>query len=716
LGPSQLNMKNKFLKLNIFFLTIILTCCSLTVFAETAAISIKFGNSPGQVNPLIWGTNLVTDSDTGEGVWAPGKNDVNSEMAKIARKAGIKFLRFPGGCLAHNYNWRDGIGPAASRPEKKSIWGNNYHNKFGLAEFIKVCRALGATPIMTVSYFTESPASAAEFVEYCNGAKTTTYGALRKSHGYPEPFNIKYWEIGNEVWHGTAVPHENLPLNAVMPVEYAHRFVGFSKSMKGKDPSILIGAVGMEPGWYSLDSFALYWNRNLIEIAKPYIDFIVLHSYLPGYQTKPSSDPSGHFQALMAAPQHSAYGIKELQLLWEQKTDVYRPPLKFAFTEYHAGFLTDERFSWGGALYLADFVMMMLEPGHQVIGSNYMEHANGFWGMFKGYGPVEMRPDAQIFALLSQNVGNKILAVDITSPVYDPPDIGFIRSSNTLLAGTNTLSTEENLADDAGFEKGAFNTPWQYQAVAGATAKIDSTIKHSGKYSTRVDFDGSQDTNFFAVYQDLALKPGETYRLSGYIRTENLKDTHGVSLALMDANNWELFNIHTQFISGTNEWTWVEKTFRIPPQTSKVLLMLRRFAGEGKISGSAWFDDISIVKYKALQKNKVPLLAAFASETENGETCFLWVINRSPSLALDTTISFSGTQAPTGRYSIKTIVGNSQSETSLFASNIKTTASEQSFVAGKIQHKFEPASLTIISFKKSSRTLPAPEQLKIKAQ
>ena len=668
-------------------------------FSESATIIVDDGKNLGQVNPLIWGTNVISDSDIGEGVWDYQNYSPNDSMVKVTKEAGIRFLRFPGGCIAHNYRWKDGIGPVEARSQSESIWGHQHYNKFGIAEFIEFCRQVGAEPIITLSYFVEGPTEAADFVEYCNGLENTFFGALRKEHGYPEPFNVKYWEIGNEVWHGNSIPHNNLSLHAVSPSAYAHRFKKFYNEMKERDLSIKIGAVGFEMGLQGIDSFGMYWNRNLFEIVGNNIDFLSIHTYLPGFHTKPSSNPVAHFEALMAASWQTAHGISEIQSLWHKTLSASGmiKELKVAITEYHAGFISRERFSWGGALYLGDFLMMTLSLKNSVLGTNYMEHSNGFWGMFKGINPISKRPDAVVFMLLSQNIGKQIIPLKVSCPSFDPPDIGFVHNTKTLMSGVNALD-DINIVRDFGFENGNLAGPWHFKSIQGASAEIDSTVKHSGNNSIRVDFDGTKDINFFNVFQFVDLIPENAYRLSGYIRTENFKPYNGVSIALMDFYYYRLFNTHTQKVSGTSNWTWVEKIFKVPRAVRKPVLMLRRFEGDGKISGKAWFDNISIQKYEPHLMTKPPILSAFATKTKDGNEIILWVINRSPTKSIDTTVSFLNVKLPLNRYKLQVIVGDGVREKALFSRQMKITEQENSYAQGSMTEKIAPASLNIFTF------------------
>ena len=110
-------------------------------------------------------------------------------------------LRWPGGCFADEYHWKDGIGPIDRRPDTYCrTWYSYTSNDVGTDEFIAVCRMLGAEPSLCVNYGTGTPQEAADWVEYCNGGPDTRWGRIRAENGHAEPYNVKYWNVGNEVY------------------------------------------------------------------------------------------------------------------------------------------------------------------------------------------------------------------------------------------------------------------------------------------------------------------------------------------------------------------------------------------------------------------------------------------------------------------------------------------------------------------------------------
>ena len=115
---------------------------------------------------------------------------------------GIPVLRWPGGCFADDYHWRDGIGPVNKRPKRVNIhWGGYVeNNSFGIHEFIGLCRMIGAEPYVAGNVGSGNPEELRDWVEYCNQPTGSTLAEERAENGSPEPFNIRYWGVGNENW------------------------------------------------------------------------------------------------------------------------------------------------------------------------------------------------------------------------------------------------------------------------------------------------------------------------------------------------------------------------------------------------------------------------------------------------------------------------------------------------------------------------------------
>ncbi len=180
------------------------------------------------------------------------------------------IIRWPGGCFASPYRWKDGIGPQDKRGiYPRQIWDDLEVNSFGTDEFIRMCERIGAEPLIVVNIGTvnwnEEPdpeefmQDVLDWIEYCNGPATSEWGQVRAKNGHPEPYNVKYWEIDNETWH----------MGVSSYIEAVKRF---ALPMKKKDPTIKLAACGS-------GGFNLEWNRRMIEECAELIDYLSIHHY-----------------------------------------------------------------------------------------------------------------------------------------------------------------------------------------------------------------------------------------------------------------------------------------------------------------------------------------------------------------------------------------------------------------------------------------------------
>lgn len=173
-------------------------------------------------------------------------------VALLRDELKIKMIRYPGGCYASFYDWRDGVGPKENRPVSyDTFWGYNIINDCGTVEIVDLCHSIGAEPMFCVPVMLYNDVfNAAEWVDFCNNPNN----ARRIAYGVKEPLNVKYWELDNEVYRR---------LDAIT---YAERCVEFSKAMKAVDPSIKII---MGNYWIFNSRFA-----EMLEVAGKYVDVI----------------------------------------------------------------------------------------------------------------------------------------------------------------------------------------------------------------------------------------------------------------------------------------------------------------------------------------------------------------------------------------------------------------------------------------------------------
>jgi alpha-N-arabinofuranosidase len=174
-------------------------------------------------------------------------------------------IRYPGGCFASAYRWKDGIGPRDQRRYFPNvIWADRDPSQFGTDEFIDLCRRSGAEPIIAIN-MNRGVEEALDWLEYCNGAADTRWGKVRAANGHPEPYAVKYWEIDNETW-------------GMGPERYADFVRRFAPALKAKDPSIVIAACGSY-GYDDGKGSSNGWNRKLLDAAAKDIDLLSIHYY-----------------------------------------------------------------------------------------------------------------------------------------------------------------------------------------------------------------------------------------------------------------------------------------------------------------------------------------------------------------------------------------------------------------------------------------------------
>lgn len=175
----------------------------------TQSVLVRPGVEIGVVRPDLHGhfaehlgTCVYGGLWVGKDSRIPNVDGYRKAAIDALKELGIPVLRWPGGCFADNYHWRDGIGPVNKRPRRVNMnWANALEDgSFGLHEFIGLCRLIDAEPYLSINVGSGTPQEALDWVEYCNFPKGTTLSDERIANGAPEPFRVRYWGIGNETW------------------------------------------------------------------------------------------------------------------------------------------------------------------------------------------------------------------------------------------------------------------------------------------------------------------------------------------------------------------------------------------------------------------------------------------------------------------------------------------------------------------------------------
>ena len=205
-----------------------------------------------------------------DGIWVgedssiPNVHGLRKDVLEGLRSIEPPVIRWPGGCFADTYHWKNGIGPRDERPVTYNENFSTYtldSNQFGTHEFIELCDLVGAKAWLNVNMMTGSPAEMKEWMEYCNREESTSLTKERSKNGASKPFNVSYWGIGNEAWAGGGNATPESYMNEYR--RYASAAPNFKSFIPGnEDKGMKLIAVGPD-GNKPLERIA--WTKGLFE-------------------------------------------------------------------------------------------------------------------------------------------------------------------------------------------------------------------------------------------------------------------------------------------------------------------------------------------------------------------------------------------------------------------------------------------------------------------
>jgi alpha-N-arabinofuranosidase len=206
-----------------------------------------------------------------EGLWVgenspiPNTRGVRNDVVSALKELHVPVLRWPGGCFADEYHWRDGIGPRDKRPRRpNSSWGGVDTNAFGTHEFLDLCDMLGADAYINGNVGSGTPEEMMEWIEYMTSDADSDLANLRRRNGREKPWKIPYFAVGNETW-GCG--------GNMRPEYYAdvyRRYATFIKNHSGNHIQRL--AAGGYDNNYN-------WTEVLMSQAAKQMDGLSLHYY-----------------------------------------------------------------------------------------------------------------------------------------------------------------------------------------------------------------------------------------------------------------------------------------------------------------------------------------------------------------------------------------------------------------------------------------------------
>lgn len=387
---------------------------------EKSILTVELSEVIGTINPNIYGHfSEHLGRCIYPGIWVgldskmPNVQGVRKDLVEALKRVNPPVIRWPGGCFADEYHWKDGIGLIDQRPRRPNIsWGGDDSNEFGTDEFMRFCKNIGSEPYVCLNVGSGSPEEASSWLEYCNYAGNSSYSRLRAENGHPQPYGVKYWGVGNENW-GCGGSFD--------PVYYAWEYRRFATYLRRSDPSVQLIACGHT----SRD-----WNLRFMEAMRDHLrlmDHLSIHYYFSGRRNPFGGDVKFTDDEYL----NLLFDVQNLEYQIQQAIDIVD---FFSERTKNIGIVVDEWGTWHpqatreAGLYqqntlrdaiLAAVVLNLFNRySTKVVMANIAQTVNVLQSLCLTEGEKTiLTPTYHVFDLYKHHMGNDALKVDVKSPI-----------------------------------------------------------------------------------------------------------------------------------------------------------------------------------------------------------------------------------------------------------------------------------------------------------
>jgi alpha-N-arabinofuranosidase len=264
-----------------------------------------------------------------EGLWVgedstiPNTRGIRDDVVAALKKLKMPNIRWPGGCFADTYHWKDGIGPRNVRPDMVNThWGGvTENNHFGTHEFFDLCEMLGTEPYICGNVGSGTVREMAEWLEYITMPGASPMATLRRQNGREEPWDIKYWAVGNESW-GCG--------GNMAPLQYAYefrRYQTYCRHFGGKQLYKIACGQNDE------------WNEVLMREAGRFMDGLSVHNYTFAEKWERKGAAAGFPRSDWYSSMKNAFAMDDFVRRTATIMDRYDP-------EKRVGMIVDEWGTW----------------------------------------------------------------------------------------------------------------------------------------------------------------------------------------------------------------------------------------------------------------------------------------------------------------------------------------------------------------------------------
>ncbi len=388
--------------------------------ALEADVTIDASRTLRTIPRTLYGTNL-------EWIWdGDGLVDANGNLkagaVRLGRELDVSLLRFPGGVFSDFYDWRNGIGPQASRPTTAHLPGSGgSRHRFGTDEALLLSRDLGAPLLITANIVTGAPADAVAWMRYIDSRVSQD----------PRIPPVSIWEIGNENYNNGPLPY--LTKATLSPANYARRYLEFARALRAAKPGIRLAAISdANFGSVARPSYA-DWDKTVLSMVGSEVDYLAVHNaYSPTLAVDRGEDLRSVYAAMLASPEQIRRSIAQVAAQINTSVPDRADHIKIAITEWGPAFQLTTRGRYvdhvktlGSALYVASAMKVFIEsPAVEI--ANFFKLTDPLWSGWIGKRGNEFVATGPYFALqlYTRHFGNRLVATKTRSPTFSADSIG----------------------------------------------------------------------------------------------------------------------------------------------------------------------------------------------------------------------------------------------------------------------------------------------------
>ena len=382
------------------------------MLAQAARVKIDLDQVTGQVDRRIFGGFIehlgrcIYGGIYDEGSPLSDGQHFRKDVLDALKTLRMPILRWPGGNFVSGYTWTDGIGPLEERPRRLELaWHDVESNRFGTDEYIAYCRELDTEPFICVNMGTGTMEEARSWVEYCNGTSDTYWANRRRKNGHPEPYNVKYWGLGNEMWGSWQI-------GALSSDDYVKKAIEFAKVMLWTDPTIELVSCGQNG--------SSAWDRTVLEGLASFIRYHSIHIY-----TGNTDYAENVYQPHIAEWELDNMRAEIDRVRMQQGIE---HEIKVAYDEWNVWYRAhqperlEEKYDLSDALAVAAYLNVFVRRADVVTVANLAQMVNVIAPIFTSPNGLYLQTIYHPLALLAEHTQSVALAAWVDGPKVTLPD------------------------------------------------------------------------------------------------------------------------------------------------------------------------------------------------------------------------------------------------------------------------------------------------------